>query len=69
MLVGTGKAGLWGELESEEESEDEIDDEDEEEDEDESGETPGITVPPGEIIQPIEKSVVDLGGLVTPISG
>nr|VZI24089.1 unnamed protein product [Spirometra erinaceieuropaei] len=63
-----GKQGFWGELESDEESEEE-EEEEEEDEEDEEGGPAAPEIPPGEVIQPIEKSVIDLGGLVTPASG
>ncbi|EUB61189.1 Splicing factor 3B subunit 2 [Echinococcus granulosus] len=76
VISGLGKSGLWGELESDEEEEEEEDES--EEDEDKTGEagegggegeTVGLTGPPTEMIQPIEKVSIDLGGLVTPASG
>ncbi|BHF80936.1 Splicing factor 3B subunit 2 [Sparganum proliferum] len=63
-----GKQGFWGELESDEESEEE-EEEEEEDEEDQEGGPAAPEIPPGEVIQPIEKSVIDLGGLVTPASG
>ncbi|VDL99524.1 unnamed protein product [Schistocephalus solidus] len=64
-----GKQGFWGELESDEESEEEEEEEEEEDEEDQEGAPAAAEIPPGEVIQPIEKSVIDLGGLVTPASG
>ncbi|VDD84011.1 unnamed protein product [Mesocestoides corti] len=71
VISGLGKSGLWGELESDDEEEEESEEEDEDEDEEEGaeGEAVGLTGPPTEIVQPIEKVSVDLGGLVTPASG
>ena len=75
IISGVGKSGLWGELESDEEEEEEEESDEEEEGKDEGGEAGGEgvegteSVPPSEIVQPIEKVSIDLGGLVTPASG
>ncbi|VDM33668.1 unnamed protein product [Hydatigera taeniaeformis] len=75
VISGLGKSGLWGELESDEEEEEEEDESEEDEDktgeagEGAEGEAVGLTGPPTEMIQPIEKVSIDLGGLVTPASG
>ncbi|KAL5970398.1 Splicing factor 3B subunit 2 [Taenia solium] len=75
VISGLGKSGLWGELESDEEEEEEEDESEEDEDktgeagEGGEGETVGLTGPPTEMVQPIEKVSIDLGGLVTPASG